>query len=146
VTTPLSVAVTGASGYIGGRLVPLLLVRGHRLSLLSRDPGRLAGRFDGPAVVAADLLRPETLPSALAGIDVAYYLAHSMAVGQNTPAFFGAIDLNGFDWVTVSASGAPLVGFDQLAYSGNAVPEPGSLLLLGTGLVGLGRAWRKRRG
>ena len=74
--------VVGASGYIGGRLVPLLQARGHDLVLMSRDARPLAARFPGTKVVAADLLDPSTLPPALERIEVAYYLAHSMGAGE----------------------------------------------------------------
>jgi uncharacterized protein YbjT (DUF2867 family) len=73
------VLLTGATGYIGGRLVPLLEEAGVRLRCLARHPGALASRVS-PAtdVVAGDLLDPASLDPALAGIDVAYYLVHSM--------------------------------------------------------------------
>jgi uncharacterized protein YbjT (DUF2867 family) len=76
------ILVVGASGYIGGRLVPLLAERGHELTLLARDPRPLAARFPEARVVAADLLDPDSLPSAVDGIEVAYYLAHSMSAGE----------------------------------------------------------------
>jgi len=76
------VLVVGASGYIGGRLVPLLQARGHELVLTSRDARPLADRFPDARVVAADLLDPSTLPPALEGVEVAYYLAHSMGAGE----------------------------------------------------------------
>jgi uncharacterized protein YbjT (DUF2867 family) len=76
------ILVVGASGYIGGRLVPLLRARGHDLVLTGRDPRPLAARFPWARVVAADLLRPDTLPPALEGVDVAYYLAHAMGGGE----------------------------------------------------------------
>ena len=78
----MRILVVGASGYIGGRLVPLLAARGHDLTLMSRDARPLAARFPGANVVAADLLDPTTLAPALAGIEVAYYLAHSMGGGE----------------------------------------------------------------
>ena len=74
--------IVGASGYIGGRLVPLLQARGHELVLMSRDARPLGDRFPETRVVAADLLDPSTLPAALEGIDAAYYLAHSMEAGE----------------------------------------------------------------
>ncbi len=78
----MQILVVGASGYIGGRLVPLLQSRGHELVLMSRDARPLADRYPGTTVVAADLLDAATLPPALDGIEVAYYLAHSMGGGE----------------------------------------------------------------
>ena len=78
----MRILVVGASGYIGGRLVPLLAAKGHELVLMSRDSQSLEARFPQATVVTADLLDPETLPSALERVDVAYYLAHSMGSGE----------------------------------------------------------------
>ena len=78
----MHILVVGASGYIGGRLVPLLAARGHDLVLTSRDARTLAARFPDARVVAADLLDPPTLAPALEGVEVAYYLAHSMGAGE----------------------------------------------------------------
>jgi uncharacterized protein YbjT (DUF2867 family) len=78
----MRILVVGASGYIGGRLVPLLAAQGHDLILMSRDPRPLGARFPHATVVVADLLDPSTLPSALDGTEVAYYLAHSMGAGE----------------------------------------------------------------
>jgi uncharacterized protein YbjT (DUF2867 family) len=84
-TPPLCerVLVTGATGYIGGRLVPRLLQRGVSVRCVARDALRLAGRdWPGVEVVQGDLAEAEAVESALQGIDVAYYLVHSMASGQ----------------------------------------------------------------
>ncbi len=78
----MRILVVGASGYIGGRLVPLLRSGGHALVLTGRDVRPLAARFPDARIVRADLLEPETLPPALEGVDVAYYLAHSMGSGE----------------------------------------------------------------
>jgi uncharacterized protein YbjT (DUF2867 family) len=78
----MRILVVGASGYIGGRLVPALTSAGHELILMSRDARPLAGRFPEATTVAADLLRPSSLEPALRGVDVAYYLAHSMGSGE----------------------------------------------------------------
>jgi uncharacterized protein YbjT (DUF2867 family)/uncharacterized protein YndB with AHSA1/START domain len=74
------VLVTGATGYVGGRLVPRLLEAGYRVRALARDPARLEGRpwSREVEIVGADVLRPESLPAALAGVGAAYYLIHSM--------------------------------------------------------------------
>ncbi len=75
------VLVTGATGYIGARLVPRLLEMGYPVRALVRDPRRLDGRpWAGAIEIAAgDVLKPDTLPAALAGVSAAYYLIHSMA-------------------------------------------------------------------
>lgn len=80
-----TVLVTGASGYIGGRLVPRLLDAGWHVRCLARDPHRLQGHpwFSQVEVVAGDCLRAETLPAAMADVDAAFYLVHSMAGGRD---------------------------------------------------------------
>lgn len=80
-----TVLVTGATGYIGGRLVPRLLEAGYRVRCLARDPARLQGRpwIGQVEVVAGDCLRAETLPAAMQGVEVAFYLVHSMAGGHD---------------------------------------------------------------
>ncbi|MGD8398575.1 MAG: SDR family oxidoreductase [Anaerolineae bacterium] len=74
------VLVTGATGYIGGRLVPALLRAGYRVRALVRDARRLQGRpwTERVEVVEGDATRPETLVPAMAGVGTAYYLIHSL--------------------------------------------------------------------
>ena len=78
------ILVSGATGYVGGRLVPRLLAAGHRVRCLVRDPSRLQGRswLARVEVAPGDVLRPAGLADAMAGVDVAYYLIHSMAGGK----------------------------------------------------------------
>jgi uncharacterized protein YbjT (DUF2867 family) len=84
VLPPPLILLTGATGYIGGRLAPRLLQAGYRVRCFVRDAQRLQGRpwLDQVEVVAGDILRPETLLPAMAGVSTAYYLIHSMAGGQ----------------------------------------------------------------
>ncbi|MFT4289272.1 NAD(P)H-binding protein [Nocardioides sp.] len=73
--------VSGASGYLGSRLIPELLDRGHPVTAGLRDPDR-ADRYswaDRVDAVAFDITDPETVRDALAGCTIAYYLVHSMA-------------------------------------------------------------------
>jgi len=78
----MRILVVGASGYVGGRLAARLLDQRHAVRLASRDPRGLAERFPEAEVARIDLLDQETLPAALEGIELAYYLAHSMASGE----------------------------------------------------------------
>jgi len=73
------ILLTGASGYIGGRLLPSLEKQGYRLRCLARHPDILRTKV-GPLteVVAGDVLDRQSLDSALRGVDVAYYMVHSM--------------------------------------------------------------------
>lgn len=82
---PKLILVTGTTGYVGGRLVPRLLEAGYRVRCLVRDPARLLGRawFAQIEIVQGDVLKAETLAAALQGVDIAYYLIHSMKNSAN---------------------------------------------------------------
>ncbi len=78
-----TVLVTGATGYIGGRLVPELLARGYRVRVMVRAASpEHAQRWPGAEIVVADAMKPETLRKALEGIHSAYYLIHSLLLGR----------------------------------------------------------------
>lgn len=76
----MRVLATGSTGYIGGRLVPRLLDRGHLVRCIARDPSHLDGRgWAGAEIVGGDLVDRDAVARALHDIEVAYYLVHSMA-------------------------------------------------------------------
>lgn len=80
--TSSRILLTGATGYVGGRLLHRLEALGHRVRCLARRPQFLVPRVGSETeVVEGDVLRPETLVGALAGIETAYYLVHSMGEG-----------------------------------------------------------------
>ncbi len=83
--TPLLVLVTGATGYIGGRLVPELLAAGFRVRVMVRQPRQLVDRewSDRVEIVQGDAAEPESLLRALSNVSVAYYLIHSMGAGAS---------------------------------------------------------------
>src|SRR5512143_351796 len=78
------ILVTGATGYVGGRLVPRLLDAGYHVRCLVRDPNRLQGRpwLKRVEVVQGDALVEGTLPEAMKDVSVAYYLIHGKQGGQ----------------------------------------------------------------
>ncbi len=77
------ILVTGATGYVGGRLVPCLLENGYRVRCLVREGARIGSRgWKGVEVVTGDVFEYATLVPALQGVGTAYYLVHSMGGGE----------------------------------------------------------------
>ena len=111
--------VTGATGYVGGRLVERLAREGRRVRAMARDPGRLAG-LDNVEGVRADVLSGEGLEEALDGVGAAYYLVHSMEAGDED---FGARDRRA---ATNFARAARAAGVEKVVYLGGIAPPPGT--------------------
>ncbi|WNF25625.1 SDR family oxidoreductase [Streptomyces sp. C11-1] len=82
---PARALVTGATGYIGGRLVPALLDSGHRVRALARTPRKLRDYpwVDRVEVVRGDVTDAESLAEAMRDVDVAYYLVHALGSGAD---------------------------------------------------------------
>jgi uncharacterized protein YbjT (DUF2867 family) len=83
------ILLTGATGFVGGRLLHALTGHGMEVRCLVRSPERLRERLfpeEEVEIVTGDLLKPETLDKVLDGIEVAYYMVHSMGgrtIGEN---------------------------------------------------------------
>ncbi|MGM9474070.1 SDR family oxidoreductase [Pseudarthrobacter sp. YS3] len=117
-----TVLVTGATGYIGGRLIPRLLEAGHRVKVLVRSPEKIAGvpwlgKVD---VIHSSLDDGEALRQGLAGVDVLYYLVHSMAAG----AGFEAKEKAMAETVAKAATDA---GTTRIVYMGGLHPANANL-------------------
>lgn len=109
--------VFGASGYIGTSLVEYLLAAGRRVRATSRSLEVLEGRgWEGAELRAADALQPDTLDFALAGVDVAYYLVHSMAAGKSFPELDARAARN-------FAAAAARQGVHRIVYLGGLTPQ-----------------------
>ncbi len=81
---PTNILLTGATGYVGGRLLGELVKAGHRIRCLARRPEHLRGRAPaGVEIVAGDLRQAHSLPAAMAGVTTAYYLVHSLGAGED---------------------------------------------------------------
>ncbi len=108
------VLVLGATGYVGGRLVPRLIKRGHRVRAMVRDRRKAGGRdwAEQVDIVEGDVLRSETLDRAFDGIDAAYYLIHSMATSTEN---FEELDRKAARNVAIAAESA---GIKQIVYLG----------------------------
>ena len=89
-----TILLTGATGYVGGRLLPALLDHGHAVRALARRPDR-AELPAAVEVLRGDVIKGEGLDEALAGVDVAYYLVHSMGRGSGSTAEFAENDRRG---------------------------------------------------
>ena len=117
-TLPKTCLVTGATGYIGGRLVPELLDRGYRVRVMTRSRRRLrdhpwVGHVD---VVEGDAADPAAVTAACAGADVVYYLIHAMAGGSG----FEETDRRAAE---VMAAAAREAGVGRLVYLGGLASE-----------------------
>ncbi|MFG2679913.1 SDR family oxidoreductase [Streptomyces sp. NPDC048392] len=110
--------VTGATGYIGGRLVPELLGAGHRVRCLARSPHKLrdhpwAGEVE---VVRGDATDADSVARATEGVDVAYYLVHALGSGDD----FEATDRRA---ARVFAGRAKAAGVRRIVYLGGLTPS-----------------------
>jgi uncharacterized protein YbjT (DUF2867 family) len=110
--------VTGATGYIGGRLVPELLELGWRVRALARHPERLGGRpwSNQIEVVAGDASDSDAVTRALTGADVGYYLIHSLGSGRR----FESRDRR---TALVFGTAARDTGLRRLVYLGGLYPD-----------------------
>jgi len=110
--------VLGATGYIGGRLVPRLIAAGYRVRVLVRDAGRLAALDWGDDVeaVVGTAVDQSAIADACADLDVLYYLIHSMAAGKG----FEEADLAAARAVAAAASAASV---SRLVYLGGLHPD-----------------------
>ncbi|MBN2316947.1 MAG: SDR family oxidoreductase [Sedimentisphaerales bacterium] len=79
------ILVAGATGYVGGHLIPRLLKEGYRIRVLARDIEKVKAAPWGSdvEVCKGDVFKPLTLAPALSGVDVAYYLIHSITRGSD---------------------------------------------------------------
>ncbi len=116
----MKILVTGANGYIGTRLLPLLLEQGHTVYALVRSEKRFRVplKFEKHVhIIQADLLQPQTLEKIPKDIDCAYYLVHSMS---SSPEKFSELEAQSAahfrDWLALS-------GAHQLIYLSGIVND-----------------------
>ena len=107
------VLVTGASGYIAGRLIPRLLEQGYLVRVLARRPEQLAARPWSNCVEfrRGDIRDLESLARAVEGIHAAYYLIHNMIIGHG----YTQVELEG---ASNFAAAAERAGLEQIIYLG----------------------------
>ena len=110
--------VTGATGYVGTRLIARLRAGGRAVRALARDPSRFEP-VEGVDVARGDLLQRDTLARALDGCSTAYYFVHSMQRGSNGFADRDRIAAENF------AAAAAHAGVERIVYFGGLVPKGG---------------------
>lgn len=109
--------VFGATGYLGGRLVPELLRAGHRVRAVARNPAKLdeVPWRDRAEIVTADVRDPGRVAAAIEGQEAVYYLVHSLHERD-----FVRLDREGARAV---AAGAAAAGVRRIVYLGGITPE-----------------------
>jgi uncharacterized protein YbjT (DUF2867 family) len=120
----MRILVSGATGYVGSRLIPRLVASGHDVTCMVRDVSRVAPRMaESTRLVIADALQPQSLAAAMQGIDVAYYLIHSMSAS-------GA-DFQERDWRAAQnfALAAQQAGVRRIIYLGGLASETSQISL-----------------
>jgi uncharacterized protein YbjT (DUF2867 family) len=113
----MRILVTGISGFVGGQLAPRLVADGHEVRGLSRRPGPHSPGVD---LVQGDLVSGEGLASTLQGIEVAYYLIHSMEPSQD-----GAFQARELRAAQNFVRAARRAGVRRIVYLGGIVPTAG---------------------
>jgi uncharacterized protein YbjT (DUF2867 family) len=114
--------LTGATGYIGGRLMRRLIADGRQIRALARAPEQLAG--EPVEAVQGDLITGAGLPEALEGCETAYYLVHSMERLAGPNGAFADLDRRAADNFARAAQEA---GVDRVVYLGGLIP-PGETI------------------
>ena len=115
-----AVLLTGATGYIGGRLLRHFEEAGRPVRCLARNPERVQATRSTTEVVQGDCLDEESLDLALAGVDSAYYLVHSMSVGAD----FAEVDRHA---AANFGRAAARAGVRRIIYLGGLADQAGSL-------------------
>jgi uncharacterized protein YbjT (DUF2867 family) len=110
------ILLTGATGYVGGNLLCVLLDHGHHVRALARDADRARDRLpSGTEVAEGDVVSGEGIAEALDGIEVAYYLVHSMGRGSGSTDDFAERDRRAAANFGVAARDA---GVERVVYLG----------------------------
>ena len=115
-STAPRILLTGATGYVGGRLLRTLEARDHQVRCLTRRPEVLTQDHPARDVVRGDVLEPATLDAAMRDVDTAYYLVHSMGA----PGSFEEADRQG---AANFAAAAKAAGVGRLIYLGGLGQE-----------------------
>jgi len=110
--------VTGATGYVGGRLVPELLAAGHEVRVLARSPEKLRDMpwADRVEIVQGDATSVDDLREAMAGCTVAYYLMHSLQHGRD-------LETSEADIADCFARAARGSSLSRIVYLGGLAPD-----------------------